>query len=109
MNSETDHPEPAGTGLQQAIADRALERYRRERRPKQFWSAKLAVAIIVALSVAAVAGVFFDFFLKVLGRYFDVAGTPTHETAPPPPDTKAPYMISVDPPAGPPADSGKQN
>src|SRR5512138_3659010 len=107
MNSESDHPDAAGTGLQQAITDRALERYRRERAPRQFWSAKLVVAIIVALSVAAVAGVFFDFFLKVLGRYFATQGVtesqPRHEIVPLPdtsrPNDKSPYMISVDPPA----------
>lgn len=115
MNSESNHSDPASTGLQQAITDRALDRYRRERAPKQFWSAKLVVAIVVALVVATVAGLFFNFFLKVLGRYFDTAAAPeirSHETAPPanaPPNDKTPYMISVDPPAGAPQDSGKRN
>lgn len=110
----SDESKSQSTGLQQAIADRALERFRRERQPKQFWSAKLVVAIVASLAVATTAGLFFNFFLKVLGRYFDTPGV-TQKQEPAPADTKAPYMISVEPPSEAPRpalsapDSGKQN
>jgi hypothetical protein len=102
--SKSQSPERANTGLQRAIADRALERFQREHAPKPFWSAKLVVALVASVIVATVAGLFFDFFLKVLGRYFDTPGVSRpHEPAPqpstPPSNTKAPYMISVEPPA----------